>query len=465
MAKLQWSDKYLDFLMHQENCEAEFLEGETAAGKTTVGVFKFLAKVALSDETLHFIASKSTGTAEKNIIQADLGIMDLFPTRASYRGNGDAKNKLPHIRFIDDQNREKIIYILGYNNRDTWKSALGSQFGCGFIDEVNTADIEFIRESTMRCKYWMATLNPDDPNLDVYKEYINRARPLKEYVDDTPEEIQEDLAKVEAHPKWTYWFFKMDHNAGLSEERKEQIRNAVPKGTKIYKNKILGLRGRSTGLIFSVFDRNKHLISYKQAKSYHYARFTCGVDTSYSRKSDDTIAFIFEGLTRDGKLITLAEDVYNNLDLAKTGQEVAPSDVAKKLHEFLDKCRQDWGFARRVYVDNADQATILELNKYKTKHGLSYEFLDSDKSVKIIDRVNMINGWLNDENYLIVDTCKNHIDELELHSWQENKDMPEDRNDHTINAMEYGAMSLRTIVGKQNGNDTQYNALLAGFRG
>ena len=464
MTDFHISAKYKNFLKTNRGVEAEFLEGETAAGKTTVGILKFMTKVAKSNEKLHFIASKSTGTAEKNIIQSDLGILDIFGDLVIYRGNGDSLNKIPHIRYFTNKG-EKVIYILGYNNRDTWKSALGSQFGCGFIDEINTADIEFIRESTMRCKYWMATLNPDDPNLDVYKEYINRARPLEQYVDDTPPEIQEDLAKAEAHPKWTYWFFKMDHNAGLSEERKEQIRNAVPKGTKIYKNKILGLRGRSTGLVFSVFDRNKHLISHKQAKSYQFAQFTCGVDTSYSRKSDDTIAFIFEGLTHDGKLITLAENVFNNRDLAKSGQEVAPSDVAKKLHEFLERCRQDWGFTRKVYVDNADQATILELRKYKAKHGLSYEFLDSDKRVKIIDRINMINGWLNDENYLIVDTCQNHIDELELHSWQENKDMPEDRNDHTINAMEYGAMSLRKRIGKQNGNDTQYNALLAGFRG
>lgn len=465
MAKLKWSDKYLDFFLHQGDCEAEFLEGETAAGKTTVGIYKFLTRVALSDETLHFIASKSTGVAEKNILQADLGVMELFSKRMIYRGNGDAKNKLPHLIF-DTPNGKKIIYILGYNNRDTWKNALGSQFGCGFIDEINTADIEFVREATMRCKYWMATLNPDDPNLDVYKEYINRARPLKKYANDTPDEIQEDLAKVEPHLKWTYWFFKMDHNAGISEERKEQIRASVPKGTKIYKNKIQGLRGRSTGLIFSVFDRTKHLLTHKQAKQLQYVHFTCGVDTSYSRKSDDTIAFIFGGLTNQGQYITLTEEVFNNRDLAKTGQEVAPSDVAIRLHQFLEKCRREWGFARRVYIDNADQATILELNKYKLKMGLSYEFFNSDKTVKIIDRINMINGWLNDENYLIVDSCQNHIDEMELYSWQEKKDAPEDRNDHTINAMQYGVIPTRQRVGSESQQtNSDYQAIMAGLRG
>ncbi|GLB31772.1 hypothetical protein LAD12857_36950 [Lacrimispora amygdalina] len=52
----------------------EFLEGTTAAGKTTVGLFKFMLKVAESPKKLHIIAAKDTGTAEKSIINKDLGI-------------------------------------------------------------------------------------------------------------------------------------------------------------------------------------------------------------------------------------------------------------------------------------------------------------------------------------------------------------------------------------------------------
>ena len=46
------------------------------------------------------------------------------------------------------------------NGRD----ALGGQYGCLYIDEINTADIDFVREASMRCDYLMATLNPDDPS-------------------------------------------------------------------------------------------------------------------------------------------------------------------------------------------------------------------------------------------------------------------------------------------------------------
>lgn len=40
-----------------------------------------------------------------------------------------------------------------------------------------------------------------------------------------------------------------------------------------------------------------------------------GLDTAYSSKSPDTISMIFQGITEDRRLITLAEKVYNNAEL------------------------------------------------------------------------------------------------------------------------------------------------------
>ena len=39
-------------------------------------------------------------------------------------------------------------------------------------------------------------------------------------------------------------------------------------GTKLWKNKIKGLRGKATGLVFVNFDRKKHVITKEEAKSY-----------------------------------------------------------------------------------------------------------------------------------------------------------------------------------------------------
>lgn len=56
------SDKYLDFLEYRAPVEA--LEGTT-----TARILKFMLMVAESTKKMHVISAKTTGVAEKNIIQ------------------------------------------------------------------------------------------------------------------------------------------------------------------------------------------------------------------------------------------------------------------------------------------------------------------------------------------------------------------------------------------------------------
>ena len=110
-------------------------------------------------------------------------------------------------------------------------------------------------------------------------------------------------------------------------------------------------------------------------------------------------------------------------------------------------CRKKWGFAKEVFIDCADQATITELKKWKRLHGSMHVFVDSYKRVEILDRINLQLGWIQQGCYLVVDTCTEHIAELERYSWDEEKDKPEDRNDHTINAQQYGWIPYRGMIG------------------
>ena len=399
--------------------------------------------VSKSKKKQHVIAAKTTGIAEKNILNQDNGIMNIH-RNARYYGNGDKEDKIPHIKFED-----KIIYILGYDNRDKWKMVLGSQFGCVYIDEINTADIDFVREVSTRNDYMMATLNPDDPSLPVYKEFINRSRPFKKYANDVPAEIMAELNEGPV-PNWRYWFFTFRDNLSLTEADVQKKIASAPPGTKLYKNKILGLRGRATGLVFPNFSRDKHVVSKEWLKKkledgeIVFKKFTSGLDTAYSQKSKDTIAAIFQGITEDGRLIVLDEMV-----LANQNRQVplAPSDVVPKYIEFLDRNGRDWGIVRDVFIDSADQATKTELMKYKRKHGCLYNIFDSYKKVTILDRINLMLGWFQKEQYLVLEHCTEHIRELEIYSWQEEKDIPEDANDHTINGSQYGWIPYREIIG------------------
>lgn len=454
------SDKYKAFL--KCNAPVEFLEGTTHAGKTTVGLFKFMLKVAASPKKLHIIAAEDTGTAEKNIITKDLGIIDDFGILTEYNGNGSSEIKIPHILF-HTSGGDKVILVMGYGNKKKWKKALGGQYGCLLIDEINTADIEFVREASMRCDYMMGTLNPDDPNLPVYKEYINHSRPLTEYKDDAPVELNNMLTE-EPKPGWVHWFFSFNDNLGASPEKIAQIKLNTPKGTKLWKNKILGLRGRATGLVFGIFDEHRHVVTREYAKTLiqdkskqnqteWFEYFTSGLDTSYSQKSPDTIAMSFEAITNKGRLFVLEERVYNN---ASIGVPLAPSDTVINYVAFLERCRAEWGFARNVFIDSADQASITEFEKYRRSHPeCLYLFNNAYKKVTIIDRINLQLGWMafDDDtgkkpDFYVVDTCTNYIGEMGTYSWKEDKDNePEDGHDHMVNSTQYGWIPYRDKIG------------------
>jgi len=47
----------------------------------------------------------------------------------------------------------------------------------------------------------------------------------------------------------------------------------------------------------------------------------------------------------------------------------------------------------------------------------------------------------------VVEDCPEHIKELEVYSWDEEKNIPEDGHDHTINADQYGWIPYRNMIG------------------
>lgn len=97
------------------------------------------------------------------------------------------------------------------------------------------------------------------------------------------------------------------------------------------------------------------------------------------------------GITADRKCVTLDEEVYNNRDRQVP---LTPSDIPKIFTAFLEKNRRTWGFARDVYIDSADQATILECQKFGRLTGSIYNFIPAFKKTKIIDRIHLQSAWL-----------------------------------------------------------------------
>ena len=415
-------------------------DGTTAAGKSTVGTYKFMLKVAESELKHHVIVAEDVGIAEKNLINSEKGIISEWRLLAEYFPNGKDSVRLPHIRF-ETPNGIKIIYVAGYGDASKWKKVLGSQFGCVYIDEVNICSIEFLREITHRCKYMMTTSNPDTPDLPVYKEFINRSRPLKQYEKDYPKELLNELNEP-CVDGWVHWYFTFYDNASLTESDIQEKISAVPVGTKMYKNKILGLRGRATGLIFNL--QPEHIVTREWAKKQKYLYYSIGVDTSYSKLTHDKLSFVAIGITKERKCVVLKNESFNNKD---NTQPFAPSDVIPMINTFAEKIKEEYGFARTVYIDSADSGTIQEAQKYKIKTGCIYDFAGAWKKTKIITRIQLQQSWMQTGDFLVVgEDCSDYVGELNTYSYDENN-QPEDGHDHNINACQYAFLPYKKMIG------------------
>ena len=432
------SDKYKYYI----NCDKyrfEFLEGSTASGKTTVAVsWKFIPKVLKSDKKLHVLFGKTTGVIEKNIIQQDNGILYYWGQVFKYYGNGTRDFKFPHLIGVDGCGREKIILLVGYDNKSSWLNILGGQYGCVFIDEINTAHIDVVREVSSRCDWLCGTLNPDNPDLDIYTEYINKAVIDEQYGMDVPDQIRGYMQGTKSD--WGYFFFNMNDNVSLSEEAKQRKRESLDPATKIYKNKILGLRVRAVGLVFPHYERA--IIEDVDVNSLgcSVVKKTLGVDTSYSALTDDMVAMVEGWLLSDGRWIAVKSWGDNNKDRRARGEgELSPSDVARWI---LDICAERG--IREVYVDSADQGTILEARKL-VGGASGVQIIGAYKQTTIIDRINLMSGWMWQQRMLIV-AGTGVIREFSVYSWQEGKDIPEDANDHYINAMQYGWLPYKESI-------------------
>jgi len=436
---LEITNKYAD--LWETDSFVDILEGTTQAGKTTTAIStKFLYMVKKTKRTKHLIAGDTIGTVISNILKnGDCGLLDVYPSIKAYL-NGNSEQIVPHLKVGDD-----TIFLVGYADIAKYKKVLGGQFGAVFIDEVNIASMRFVRELFLpRFEYCCMTLNPDNPDKEIYDEFINRSRPIEKYAKDLPGHMWAELERGIPQKGWNYWYFTFNDNPVMTDEKREQLMTSLLPETREYKTKILGIRTKGVGLIFTL--PNKNIITKEKAKEFKYSRFLCGVDTAYSQNSKDTFAFIFTGITTDNKAIVLDEDVYNNRDLTVP---LTPSDIAIKICDFVIKNQREWGICPTVFIDSADSATNLETDKYHKTKGYNFRIVPSYKQTRIIDRINLMNGWIASGNYLVVGICKEHIKEMNTYSWKPNKDEPEDANDHTINASQYAWLLYKATIGKE----------------
>lgn len=454
--KINFSVKQLAFL--KCNCKREFLEGTTFAGKTMIASIKFILKVSISKKTQHFISGKDLGTLVKNIVSNDNGILKIFGSVIENKSAGSSAEPLPHL-ILHSINGNKIIYLMGYDTIDRWEKALGGQYGCGLVDEINIANINYIREISMRCDYLCATLNPDDPELDIYREMINHSRPLKEFEKDYPEELINQLLSQEAFDNWVHWYLTFNDNPIVTEIKINDLKQSVPFGTKQYKSKILGLRGKSEGLVYLAFDRNTHCIN-QLSEDEKIFDIILGIDEG----THDPTSIIPFAITTAGKIFTPEIFYYDPSE--KGHRELSHGEIVVLMVEYLIMLCNKYNYfnsngsygAIVGWCDSSEagQQLIMAFNQLTYSADIPFSFCSVGQKDRLADKNRLI-SLISLPNYYKIELSeyysplnKNklgiispYIRQLETLTYNPKTNMPNDGNDHAIDGAKYGTYGLR----------------------
>lgn len=486
MAAITFSEYSLDFLAYRRSF-LDVLEGTTGAGKTVVAIYKFIDRVYHSTSKNHIISCMNTMKAEQNIItDPNCGAIAMFESINSkgetsklveYFPNGKGLIKTSHLvvhgkhgEDIVDENgniikeaepEDKIVYFISYDDSTKWANVRAGRYGCIFIDECNLVRNntpgevpQFITECLSRADdYIVMTLNPDDPEKEVY-QIINQARPIKKYKKKGPKEIR-NLLNLEENKEYKWWFFDFYDNPSMTEERIRRTKEGCKSNKKDWNSRILGLRTKTSNLAFPGFDDDFNTITKEEVlkrkndtkehlkeaglEKIVFRSFFGGVDTSYSSLTDDLISFMFCGITTKGEVYILDEFAFNNRDVKNEADKLSASKLVPMLIQFLSKNSKEWGYPEFTFVDEADQNLLLEVKQYNLKNQNPFKIRQSVKhKFPITARLKKINELINNRKYFVVNTCYTHIHEMNVMALNEkDKNKPEDRNNHTYDAMCY----------------------------
>ncbi len=296
-SEIVFTDKFKDLLKSKKRII--HCEGVTGSGKSFQLGVKYFFKVFNSDKKQFVIAASTTSTVEKMIIDKPSSFYNVFNVVCHHYAQGVGGNRI----VIDSPKGEKIIYLVGYDDKTRFKQILGTDVAGFLVEEIHVASDEFIREMFTRVYrnngFLYTSSNGGMPDIIAYRDYLNKARPNDKWASEVPEPTMQELSSKEPDDDYEFWFYKFEDNKALTDEMVKKLYSAHPVGSFEYNSKILGIRGFVEGLIYARYlNYENNMVQFNdvyrnQQTKYPFSKYTIGVDVG----STDMTVFTLVGFT------------------------------------------------------------------------------------------------------------------------------------------------------------------------
>lgn len=372
--------------------------GAIRSGKTLCMSLSFVMWAMECFDGQNFaMCGKTIGSFRRNV---------LFWLKLMLRSRGYKvkDHRADNLVVVTRKGKTNYFYIFGGKDERSQDLIQGITLAGVFFDEVALMPESFVNQATGRCsvdgsKFWF-NCNPDGPYHWFKINWIDRAE----------------------EKKLVYLHFTMEDNLSLTERIKARYRSMY--SGVFYKRYILGLWAVAEGIIFDMFDAEKHVVKgLSESVGSRYVSIDYGTQNA-------TVFLLWEK-NLQGKWICSKEYYYSGRD---ESSQKTDSEYADDLEEFTKGIDIE-----RVIVDPAAASFIAELKK----RGFRIKKAKND----VLDGIRFVGNMLNLGVLLFSEDCKETIKEFNSYIWDDKalergEDKPIKQHDHCMDAVRYFAYTV-----------------------
>jgi len=372
-------------------------DGAIRSGKTVCMSLSFIMWAMQRFKGQNFaMCGKTIGSFRRNV----LFWLKLMLKSRGYRVVDHRSDNLVEI------SRGKVtnyFYIFGGKDERSQDLIQGITLAGVFFDEVALMPESFVNQATGRCsvdgsKYWF-NCNPDGPYHWFKTNWIDEAK-------------KKNLIVLH---------FTMEDNLSLSEQIKARYRSMY--SGVFYKRYILGLWAMAEGIIYDMFDVDRHV---KKVVDFARLLIDGGRYVSIDYGTQNAMVFLLWNKGIDKKWYCTREYYYSGRD---KGKQKADSQYADDLEKWLEGTP-----VKAIIVDPSAASFITELNNRR------YKTMKADNDVE--DGIRLVSTLLNTEKIAFSQSCINTIKEFASYIWDpkaadRGEDKPIKQHDHAMDAVRY----------------------------
>lgn len=395
-------------------------DGAIRSGKTVSMSLSFVMWAMSTFNGQNFaMCGKTIGSFRRNVLF-------WLKLMLKSRGYSVTDRRADNLIIIRKGDAENYFYIFGGKDERSQDLIQGITLAGVFFDEVALMPESFVNQATGRCsvegsKFWF-NCNPDGPYHWFKVNWIDKSTGYlgKEQV----EQIRKKAAEEGKDPglkEILYLHFTMDDNLSLAEEIKARYRSMYV-GV-FFKRYIEGLWAAAEGVIYDMFDLEKHV---KNIKEFFQILVNGNRYVSCDYGTQNATVFLLWNKGIDGKWYCIREYYYSGRD---KGKQKTDAEYADDLKKWLDGTR-----IKAMIVDPSAASFIAELRKR------GYKVIKANNDV--LDGIRLVGMLLNLEMLIFSSSCTETIKEFASYIWDEKaaeqgEDKPVKQHDHGCDAVRY----------------------------